>query len=56
MLQGVMYVPLLLRKQTMSKKILDPQYMMLLIKVKQYVLILHKGVQKNLDKMLLNNV
>ena len=29
---------------------------MLLTQVKQYVLILAKGTQKNLDKMLVNNV
>ena len=42
--------------QMMSKKILDPQYMMLLTQVKQYVLILAKGIQKNLNKILVNNV
>ena len=30
--------------------------MILLTHVKQYVLILAKGIQKNLDKMLVNNV
>ena len=52
------YVPLLLEHrewQTMSKKILNTQYM-LLIEVKQYVLILTKGIQTNLGKMLVNNV
>ena len=47
------YVPLLLRmaNDVIVEENLDPQYMMLLAQVKQYVLYL-----KNLDKMLVNNV
>ena len=38
--------------QTMPKKILDPQYMMLLNQVKQDVLIFAKAIPENLDQTL----
>ena len=38
--------------QAMPKKMLDPQYIVLLNQVKQYVLILAKTTQENLDQTL----
>ena len=53
MLQCVIYIPLLLRMANDVEGNTDPQYMMLL---NHYVLILAMGIQKILDKLLVNNV